>query len=95
LGYFFSDSSEGIKTQVWIALIANLLFSVIHRQCKEAEMFVTIVNLAAINMGSYISLIKLVKSGRLTGIERNLNIVQLDLFALKKGGVFHDSGKSP
>ena len=95
LGYFFSDSSEGIKTQVWIALIANLLFSVIHRQCKEAELFVTIVNLAAINMGSYISLIKLVKSGRLTGTERNLKIVQLDLFELKKGGVFHNLGKSP
>ena len=95
LGYFFSDSSEGIKTQVWIALIANLLFSVIHRQCKEAELFVTIVNLAAINMGSYISLIKLVKSGRLNGIERDLKIIQLDLFALNDRGVFYKSGKSP
>lgn len=95
LGYFYSDSIEGIKTQVWVALIANLLFSVIHRQCKEAELFVTIVNLAAINMGSYISLIKLVQSGRLTGIERDLKIVQLDLFALKEGGVFQNPGKSP
>lgn len=95
LGYFFSDSMEGIKTQVWVALIANLLFSVIHRQCKEAEPFVTIVNLAAINMGSYISLIKLVRSGRLSGIERDLKIVQLDLFTLKEGGTFQNSGKSP
>lgn len=95
LGYFFSDSTEGIKTQVWVALIANLLFSVIHRQCKEAELFVTIVNLAAINMGSYISLIKLVKSGRLTGRERDLKIVQLDLFDIKQGGVFQNLGKSP
>ena len=75
LSYFFSDSIEGIKTQVWVALIANLLFSVIHRQCKEAELFTTIVNLAAINMGSYISLIKLVRSGRLTSTQRNLKIV--------------------
>ena len=95
LGYFFSDSSEGIKTQVWVALIANLLFSVIHRHCKEAELFVTIVNLAAINMGSYISLIKLVKSGRFNSIERDLNIVQLDLFALKQGSVFQNPGKPP
>lgn len=95
LGYFFSDSTEGIKTQVWVALIANLLFSVIHRQCKEAELFTTIVNLAAINMGSYISLIKLVRSGRLTGIERDLKIVQLNLFTIKEGGVFQYSGKSP
>lgn len=95
LGYFFSDSIEGIKTQIWVALIANLLFSVIHRQCKEAELFVTIVNMAAINMSSYISLIKLVKSRRLTGIERDLKIVQLDLFSLKQGGVFQNLGKSP
>ena len=91
----FSDSSEGIKTQVWIASIANLLFSVIHRQCKEAELFVTIVNLAAINMGSYISLIKVVKSGRLNSIERDLNIVQLDLFNLKQRDVFQNPGKPP
>ncbi|HBH24867.1 MAG TPA: hypothetical protein DDY13_15790 [Cytophagales bacterium] len=75
--YFFSDSAEGIKTLVWTALIANLLFSVIHRHCNEAELFVTIVNMAAINMGSYISLIKLVKSRRLTGSEPDLNIVHL------------------
>lgn len=95
LGYFFSDSTEGIKTQVWIALIANLLFSVIHRQCKEAELFVTLVSLAATNMGSYVSLIKLVRSGRLTRAERDLNIVQLHMFDLRQGGVFPPQEKSP
>lgn len=95
LGYFFSDSSEGIKTQIWVALIANLLFSVIHRQCKEAELFVTVVNLAAINMGSYTSLIKLINRGRITGIERDLKKMQLDLFDLRKGGVFQNLKKSP
>ncbi len=69
LGYFYSDSLEGIKTQVWIALIANLLFSVIPRQCKEAEQFVTIVNMATINMCSYMSIFKLLKSGRLSSQE--------------------------
>lgn len=95
LGYFYSDSPEGIKTQVWVALIANLLFTVIHRQCKEAELFVTIVNMAAINMGSYVSLIKLLRSGRLSGSDRDLKIVQLDLFQLKQGGVFQNHGNSP
>ena len=37
LGYFFSDSPGGIKTQIWVDSIANLLFSVIHKQCREAE----------------------------------------------------------
>jgi hypothetical protein len=95
LGYFYSDSLEGIKTQVWVALIANLLFSVIHRQCKEAEQFVTLVNMAAINMCSYISLIKLVRSGRLSGLERDLRIMQFDLFDLKQGGVFENPKNPP
>lgn len=80
LAYFFSDSTEGIKTQIWVALIANLLFSVIHRQCKEAELFTTIVSLAAINMTSYISLIKIVRLRRTNEKERNLESMQTYLF---------------
>ncbi len=90
LRYFYSDSSEGIKTKVWISFIANLLFTVIHRLCKEAEQF---VNIAAINMCSYVSLIKLLRSGRLSGLDRGLEIVQFDLFNLKQGGYFSNSGK--
>ena len=54
LCYFFSDSTEDIKSQIWIALIAQLIFSVIHRQIKEAEAFVTLVNVASNNMTSYV-----------------------------------------
>ncbi len=95
LGYFYSDSLEGIKTQVWIALIANLLFSVIHRQCKEAEQFVTMVNMAAINMCSYMSIIKLLKSGRLSSQDRDLQKIQFELFEIRKGGVFRNSNNAP
>jgi len=95
LGYFYSDSPEGIKTQIWVALIANLLFSVIHKQCKEAEIFTTIVSLAAVNMGSYISLIRIVKSGRLGATDRDLRIIQLDIFGNMQGGVFQKPEKSP
>jgi len=95
LCYFFSDSSEGIKSQVWVALIANLIFSVIHRQIKEAEMFVTLVNVAANNMGSYISLIKIMRVRMLTEKERDLEIIQLEIFASTHRGVFQTKGKSP
>jgi hypothetical protein len=95
LGYFYSDSSEGIKSQIWIALIANLLFSVIHRQSKESESFVTIVSMAATNMGSYTSLIKIIRSKKFTFAERDLRIVQLDIFEIRQGGVFEKIGKSP
>jgi hypothetical protein len=56
LGYFFSDSPEGIKMQVWIVLIANLIFSVIHKRIKEAEQFTTLVSMAKANLISYICL---------------------------------------
>ena len=95
LAYFFSDSQEGIKTQVWMALIANLILSVIRKICQEAEMFTTLVNMAANNMGSYISLIKIVNVSRLEEHERDLQIVQLTIFDITKGGVLGKANKSP
>jgi hypothetical protein len=93
--YFYSDSTEGIKTQIWIALIANLIFTVIHRQCKEAEVYVTVVSMAASNMASYMSLIAVVTSKRLVASERDIRIIQLDLFASQQGGTFQKIEISP
>lgn len=89
--WFYSDSLEGIKTQIWIALIANLIFTVIHRQVKECERYTTIVSMASNNLGSYVSLVKLLKSKALTGKDRNIEIVQFELFGENKGGVFDNS----
>lgn len=91
---FYSDSQEGIKTQIWIALIANLIFTVIHRQVKECESFTTIVAMASNNLGSYMSLIKILKSGPQTHENRQLEIVQLNMFQLDEGGVFEQRRKS-
>ncbi|MEQ6118464.1 IS4 family transposase [Reichenbachiella sp. MALMAid0571] len=95
LGWFFSDSPEGIKTQVWVALIANLIFTVIHRQVKECELFITIVSMASNNLGSYLSLIKLLKRNAPVAQERTIQIMQLNLFNSKQGGIFENLGKSP
>jgi len=95
LGYFFSDSSEGIKTQVWVALIANLIFTVIHRQVKECELFVTIVSMASNNLGSYMSLIKLIQRKHPIGNERNIEIVQYNMFSPSEGGSFDNQEKPP
>lgn len=95
LAYFYSDSPEGIKTQIWIALIANLIFTVIYRQVKECEQFVTIVSMASNNLGSYTCLIKLLKTKVPQGDERTIGIVQLEVFNNKQGGVFETRGKSP
>ena len=95
LAYFYSDSTEGIKTQVWVALIANLIFSVIHKVCKEAEMFTTLVSMAANNMGSYVSLIKIVTTRQLAETERDLKIIQLTIFDVLKEGLLGNVNKSP
>ncbi len=95
LGYFFSDSKEGIETQVWVALIANLIFTVIHRQVKECEMFITIVSMASNNLGSYKCLITLLNKKVPTGKDRNIKIVQQEMFENQGGGVFENQNKSP
>jgi hypothetical protein len=56
LKYFLSDSENGIKSQIWVALILNLLFTLLHRRIKEAEDFSTMVLVAAKNLCSYVNL---------------------------------------
>lgn len=90
--YFFSDSEEGIKTQIWVALIANLIFTVIHKKTKEALVFAIMVRMAAVNMSSYTSLEGVLKKPqRWEGENRNLENVQLSLFDLCQGGTFQNS----
>ena len=96
LPYFYSDSPEGIKTQIWIVLIAHLLFSVIHRAVREAEHFTTLVAMAANNLGSYICFISLINArAKLNRTQRDLKIIKLERFARKNGGDLQNQGKSP
>lgn len=83
LTYFLSDSENGIKIQIWVALILNLLFEVIHRQIKEAEDFATMVKIAAKNLCSYVSLVKFLVNPFAEWLrekEQELNKMQLNLF---------------
>lgn len=95
LDYFYSDSPEGIKTQIWIVLIANLIFSVLHKRSKENEQFTTVVSMARQGLCTYVCLITIIKEKKLVQEERNLVIIQQKLFELTRGGVFHNSNKSP
>lgn len=88
---FFSDSPEGIKTQIWTALIANLIFTVIHRQIKQAEAFTAMVQMARANLGSYIRFIEALKIKYWRGEKKIIRKIQLELFDYQ-GGVFPDTG---
>ena len=95
LTYFFSDKPEGIKSQIWVALIANLLFTVIHKKIKQSEQFITIVNMVSNNMSSYVCLISILNTKKLNSQERELKKVQLHTFEIVEGGVFQKKEKSP
>jgi hypothetical protein len=95
LSYFYSDSDQGMQTQIWIALIANLILTVLHRQTKETEIYRTMVSIIANNMTSYFSIYKMLETKRLTLSDRNIGIIQLNLFEIRQGGVLIKSNKSP
>lgn len=94
LTYFLSDSKEGIKTQIWIALILNLIFTVIHKRIKEAIDFTTMVKLAAKNTTSYVKFVAFLENPMMLIKQKvkNLEIVQLDLFKNKRGVGFQNTG---
>ena len=95
LSYFFSDSSQGIMSQIWIALIANLIFTVIFQRNKQAEAFVTIVSMARSGLNTYVCFLTIIKQEKLNRTDRNNKIIQLQLFQNHKGGVFQNENKSP
>jgi hypothetical protein len=77
---FYSDSREGIKSQIWIAMIANLIFTVIHRQIKQAEPFSSMVQMARTNMGSFIKFMDVLKQKKWRGEDKDIGKIQLSLF---------------
>jgi hypothetical protein len=68
-------------------MIANLIFTVIHRQIKQAETFSAMVQMARVNMGSFIKFIDVLKLKSWRGSQKNIGIIQLNLFD-KMQGVF-------
>lgn len=95
LSYFFSDSAKGIMSQIWIALIANLVFTLIFNRNKQAESFTTVVSMARSGLNTYICFLSIIKHQKLTSKERDNEIVQIELFENLQGGVFRKLNKSP
>lgn len=88
LTYFLSDSQEGIKTQIIIALILNLIFTVIHKMTREVENFSTMRSIAAKNTSSYVAFVAFLQSAEKISeqILSNIRKVQLELFENQQGG---------
>ena len=84
---FYSDSQEGIKTQVWIAMIANLIFTVMHRQIKQAESFSAMVQMARVNLGSFLRFMDVLKIKNWRGNQKTIEKIQYHLFENWEGVV--------
>lgn len=93
LTYFLSDKEGGVKTQIWVALILNLIFTVIHKMAREAEDFATMVKLAAKNMASYVNLVGFLQLSQreLSDTLGNIEKMQLEIFAQNNRGGFESS----
>lgn len=87
--YFLSDTENGIKSQICVAMILNLLFTVLHKMIKGAEDFSTMVALAAKNLCSYVNLVMFLKMPQTycnALYKREIRNIQLNLFHETGGG---------
>ena len=86
LHFFYSESENGIKTQIWATLIAHLLLTVLKRKSKSNKAFSTIAALIRIHLISHLDLFWVIENGRRTYVKgkktRNKSpaMVQLSLF---------------
>ena len=65
LTYFYSDSENGIKTQVWCTLIAYLLLLVVETISESTKALSTIAALIRMHLISHLSLFWVVTEGRI------------------------------
>jgi hypothetical protein len=86
LTYFYSDTENGIKTQVWCTLIAYLLLLIIQTKSESQKALSTIAALIRMHLISHLDLMWVVTQGRGAYPKRSMkrnkspSIAQLSLF---------------
>jgi len=86
LHFFYSESENGIKTQVWATLIAHLLLTVLMRKSGTNKAFSTVAALIRIHFISHLDLYWVIQNGRRSYLKRAKsknkvpNAVQILLF---------------
>jgi hypothetical protein len=86
LHFFYSDTENGIKTQIWCTLIAHLLLNVIRRLSETQKAFSTVAALIRIHLISHLDLMWVVTEARRAYTKRTKTknkspgAVQMNLF---------------
>ena len=62
LRYFLGDNENAIKIQIWCALIANLLLTVVMKMVKRPWAFSNIVSFCKLHLFNYIRLLKFLEN---------------------------------
>ena len=73
LHFFYSDTENGIKTQIWCTLIAHLLLNVIRVLSKSKKAFSTVAALIRIHLISHLDLMWVVTEGRRAYTKRRIS----------------------
>ena len=69
LHYFYSETENGIKTQIWCTLIAQLLLQVLRVRSESKKAFSTMAALIRIHLISYLELFWMVENCRRTYVK--------------------------
>jgi transposase len=64
LHFFYSESENGIKTQVWATLTAHLLLTVLIRKSNSRKAFSTVAALIRIHFTSHLNLYWMIENSR-------------------------------
>lgn len=84
LHFFWSDTENGIKSQVWVTLIAHLLLNVLKRKSKTKKAFSTIAALIRMHLPTHLDLTWLITECRRTYTKKARNksspIIQMQFF---------------
>lgn len=84
LHYFYSETENGIKTQIWCTLIAQLLLQVLRVKSESKKAFSTIAALLRIHLISYLELFWMVQNSRRTYLKlkkkKKPPAIQIELF---------------
>lgn len=70
LHYFYSETENGIKTQIWCTLIAQLLLMVLRVKSESKKAFSTMAALIRIHLISYLDIFWMIENSRRTYTKR-------------------------
>jgi hypothetical protein len=80
LKYFLGDNENAIKIQIYCALIANLLMTVIQKKLKKSWAFSNLVSFSKIHLFNYIHLINFLENPDKDWQKTQQNTLQYSLF---------------